>query len=390
MLGPGETQIDPIAAFTAAYSAAPQGIVQAPGRISLIGEHTDYNEGFVFPCALDLYTTAVFRAREDSRVRVRSTAYPDYEDHFDISQGVTLGERDWANYVRGVFFVAQDYGFQFQKGIDLLITSQLDQKAGLASSAALATSVTGAIAKGLNLPIDKRSLALIAQKAENDFMGKMCGIMDQLTATMGEQDHALLIDCEDFSIKKIRFPEELRIVVIDSRARKNFVGHEWSELRNACFEAAAALNVKALRQANMAMLESNQSEMSEGAFRRARFIIGENERIPKVAEALQYAQFNTVCRLMNESHESMKNDFGNTIPEIDFLVDLCRKSLGVNGAARMTGGGFGGSVTAICKKEHVTQLITFVAEAYYQQFAINAPVHVCQPAAGIRYKWLNK
>ena len=376
--------------FAAAFVKKPEGKVRSPGRVNLIGEHTDYNGGFVLPCALDLYTTTVFRVRQDKRVRIKSLAYPDYIDIFDLTNEISLCDEPWANYVRGVFYAAQNYGFQINQGLDLLISSNIPHEGGLASSAALSTSVAGAIAKGLNLPIDKRMLALIAQRAENDFLGKKCGVMDQLTATMCKKDNLLLIDCEDFGIDHIPLPPQLAIVIIDSCTIRQLRGNEYNDRRHECERAAHAMQVKSLRHASIELLSENKSSIDETAFRRARHVITENDRTVRVANALKNSNTRQVYKLMYESHESMKNDFEITTPQLDALVAYCQETLGQNGGARMTGGGFGGSIIALCDQGFAETLAKTVTQKYFDEFKIRARAHICRPSDSIRVARLSR
>lgn len=375
--------------FMSTFDASPNGMVKAPGRISLLGEHTDYNEGFVLPCALELSVICVFRVRDDKRVRVHSLQYPEYTDHFDLSQDITHCEYRWADYVRGVFYTVRDYGFDINRGLDILISSNLPPDGGLASSAALATSVAGAIAKALNLPLDKRSLALIAQKAEIEFFGKQCGIMDQLTAAMARPDHLLFIDCEDFDVQPVPFPEGMSIVVFSSCAKKQLVGNEYNDLRGECERAAGILGVRSLRHATLDMLYRFESNMNDITFRRARHIISENDRVERVCQAIKASNISIVYKLMHESHESMKHDFEISIPEIDDLVDFCRDALNDDVGTRMTGGGFGGPVIALCRQDQTRSLVSTVTKNYYDRYQINAPTQVFRPAAGMQFSWLN-
>lgn len=381
------TRKDPKSEFTSFFNFRSDGTVKAPGRVCMIGEHTDYNQGFVLPFALDLVTTVTFRVRDDTRVRVRSVKYPEYQDSFDVTGAVEYCPRPWANYIRGVFYTVRDYGFDLRRGMDLLIGGTLPQDAGLGSSGAMSTAVAGAIRKAFNFPLDKRSLALIAEKAENDFLGKHCGIMDPLTATVAKEGHLVLIDCEDYSIRQTPFPEELVVVIFDSRVERKLVGNEFNELRSACERAAQTMAVQSLRHATPEMLEQYRTRMDSSQYRCAYHVITENARTRQLVKAFISDDFKAACRLMSESHDSLKNNFSNTTPEIDTLVDLCRQELKGEVGARMTGGGFGGSVIALCRQAHAQNLIRNVSRGYFERYGVNLPVHRCRPAEGIRIRW---
>lgn len=379
---------DPAIEFNKIYNTDPEGMVKAPGRVNLIGEHTDYNCGFVFPCALKLSTTVTFKLRDDCIARVRSQAYPGMEDQFDVTGAIEHSDTPWMNYIRGVFYILRDYGFQLTRGIDILVGSSLPEDGGLASSAALSVSVAGAISKSMNLSIDKRSLALVAQRAENDFLGNQCGIMDQLTAAYAAEDHLLLIDCKDYKIKPIRLPRELAIVIINSRVKRKLVESGYNDRRSECNRAAEAMGVASLREASLQMLDNSMDSMDNAAFLRARHVITENERTVRTAEALTQGDIQLVYQLMYESHESMKNDFENSVPEVDALVEYCKESLAPNAVgARMTGGGFGGSIVALCQNDDAKTLVRHVTANYLQQYGIQAPSYICRPSSAMKIAW---
>ena len=207
----------------------------------------------------------------------------------------------------------------------------------------------------------------MAQKAENDFLGKQCGIMDQFTAILAKPDQFLLIDCEDVEVQHIPLLPELSIVIFNSCVKKQLVGNEYNNLRHACERAATTLGVKSLRHATMDLLISFKNKLDKITYRCARHVITENERVNRVADALNVSNINAVYRLMHESHESMKNDFEITTPEIDALVDFCRDTLGNDVGARMTGGGFGGPVIALCQREQANSLARTVTHKYFEQ-----------------------
>lgn len=376
--------------FATAFNNSPDGMVKAPGRVCMLGEHADYNQGFVLPFGLDLTTIVAFRERKDSYVRVRSLEYPDYEDMFDIAKEVSPCRHGWANYVRGVFYITRDYGFDLKRGLDLLISSTLPQDAGLASSGAMSTAVAGTLRKAFNLPLDKRSLALIAEKAENDFFGRQCGIMDPLTSIFAKDGYLLLIDCESFSIQEIPFPEELSVIIFQSGAKKQLAGTEFNDLRKSCREATNAMGVRSLRHTTLDRLNSSRNAMSDEAFHRAYHIIAENERTQRLAHAFMISDFKLAYHLMSESHQSLKNNFGNTIPEIDDLVNFCHQELRNDIGARMTGGGFGGSVVALCEHKHTHAVIKNVSHKYFERYGIAVSTHVCRPADGMRISWNRK
>lgn len=373
------------AEFGSAFQQTPDGVVSAPGRVNIIGEHTDYNGGFVLPCALNMTTSAVFRRRRDPLVRVRSRQYPGEQDQFNVSAEIVPAPSRWMSYARGVFRVMQEYGFPIRYGMDLWITGTLPPGIGLASSAALAEAIIGAISKGMDLPMDKRSLALIGQKTEHDFIGHQCGIMDQLTAVFGREEHLLLIDCEDFSIDYIPFPQPLSIVIMDSCCMRELAQSAYNDRRRECGRAANAMNVRSLREATLDGLHGCQAGINETAFRRARHVITENDRTVRAAEALRYLNFDLAYKLMNESHDSLKSDFDVTVPETDALVQFCREALPHQVGARMTGGGFGGCIVALCEQHLAKKLAKTVSDKFEARFNRRVPAYICRPGGSMKF-----
>lgn len=382
-----QTELDLDTEFINSFGVAAEGKVRAPGRVCLIGEHADYNRGFVLPFALDMAVTVSFKVRRDTQVRVRSLLYPDYMDSFDVARDVSHCPQAWANYVRGVFYITKQYGFPYDNGLDLLISSTLPTDAGLASSGAMSTAVAGTLKKALALPISMRSLALIAEKAENEFFGRACGIMDPLAATSCKTDNLLLIDCKDFKFKQIPLPDDLAVVVFNSCAHKDLQGHEFNELRKACERAAFAMDMESLRSATLSDLESCKYKMDDTAYRCAFHIITENERTLQLVDSLSLGDYKAVYQLMNESYDSVRDNFRNTIPEIDALVKLCRSQLRSNVGVRMTGGGYGGSVIALCRKDDALSLKKAVVHQYMERFGIMMPTYICRPGSGLQVAW---
>lgn len=372
------------AEFGSAFHQQPDGVVSAPGRVNIIGEHTDYNGGFALPCALNMTTAAVFRIRKDPLVHVRSKQYPGEEDHFDVSGEIVPAPSRWMSYARGAFRVMQEYGFPIRQGMDLWITGDLPPDIGLGSSAALSEAVIGAISKGMDLPMDKRSLALIGQKTEHDFLGNQCGIMDQLTAVFGKAGHLLLIDCEDFNIDYIPFPEQLSIVIMDSCCKRQLAQSAYNDRRRECGRAANAMNARSWREATLEDLHGCQSGIDEAAFRRARHVITENDRTVRAAEALRHLNLDLVYKLMNDSHESLKSDFEITVPETDALAQFCRETRPRKVGARMTGGGFGGCIVALCEQHLAKQLAKSVSDKFEARFNRRVPAYICQPGGGMK------
>lgn len=371
--------------FTALYHATADGIATAPGRVNLIGEHTDYNNGFVLPCALNFRTQILFKARNDNRVNVRSLSYPGESDSFMVNEAINTGPSQWGNYVRAVAFVLQRAGFTLT-GADMLISSNVPQGAGLSSSAALELAVGGMFNSLAQLHLNPTQLAVFGQAAENDFMDCQCGIMDQLISANAQQHHALLIDCQDLSTQLVAMPENLAVVIINSNYPRKLVDSEYNQRRADCEAAAKKLGVASLRQATLDDI-ANSTTLTDTERKRARHVVSENLRVMAAIPALQQGDLATLTTLMAQSHASLRNDYEVTVAATDGLVALSQAALGGKGAARMTGGGFGGAIVCLCLPEAVQALETKVLPQYQQQFGLTADLYVCTAGQGLNVSY---
>ncbi len=369
--------------FENIYSVKPQAISSAPGRVNIIGEFTDYNDGFVLPCALEFRTVVLFKARADNIVNVHSLDYPNESESFSVDNKIVQGESQWGNYIRAIAFVLQRAGYTLQ-GLDILIDSNVPQGAGLSSSAALEVAICGAFNNVCKLGLSPQQIAVLGQEAENDFMNCQCGIMDQLISAKGDKGKALLIDCESLETESIAIPDDLSLVIINSNYPRKLVDSEYNQRRQDCEEAARILGVETLRGANMEMLLAIKSELSENQFKRAHHVISENSRVIQATEALQRSDINSLRQLMAESHHSLKHNFEVTVPATDGLVEICQNALGDKGAVRMTGGGFGGAIVCLCRSEDVLKVKSAVDESYEKQFNLQASVYVCKSGGGLK------
>ncbi len=371
--------------FTAIYQTKATGIASAPGRVNLIGEHTDYNNGFVLPCALNFRTQILFKARNDHRVTVHSLSYPGESDSFNVNEPITAGPSQWGNYVRAVAFVLQRAGYTLS-GADMLITSDVPQGAGLSSSAALELAVGGMFNSLAQLNLTPTQLAVFGQQAENDFMDCQCGIMDQLISANGQEHHALLIDCQDLSTQLVAMPENLAVVIINSNYPRKLVDSEYNQRRADCEAAANKLGVASLRQSSLADVEQNAA-LTDTERKRARHVVSENIRVNAAVQALQQGDLATLKTLMAQSHESLHTDYEVTVAATDALVKLSQHALGDQGAARMTGGGFGGAIVCLCLPEAVAALKSEVLPQYQQQFGLIADLYVCTAGQGLNVRY---
>lgn len=369
-------------AFEQLFGTPPEACFQAPGRVNLIGEHTDYNDGFVLPAAIDYHTVIAGRRREDRRVTLVALDLNEARSEFDLDQPIEKDPRaPWSDYVRGVCQVLLSQGYRLT-GADLVITGNVPQGAGLSSSASLEVVTAKAMAGLSNEDLDGTRAALAGQQAENQFVGCQCGIMDQLISARGQRGHAALIDCRTLETRRVPMPADAALVIINSNVKRGLVDSEYNLRREQCEEAARTLRVKALRDADMTQLEANRFEMTEKVYRRARHVITENERTLKAAEALATADWPTISRLMAESHASMRDDFEITVAPIDGLVEMIANTIGENGGVRMTGGGFGGCVVALVPDAWVGAVLDVVQQRYQAEYHIAPNVYVCHPVDG--------
>ena len=370
------------AAFKAAFGAPPSLAVQAPGRVNLIGEHTDYNDGFVLPCAIDYRTVICGSPRHDGQVRVVAADYGGESDAFALDMAIEpCRDRLWANYVRGVVLYLREAGHAIG-GADLAISGNVPQGAGLSSSASLEVATGQFFSRISGLAIDPTELALIGQRAENRFVGCNCGIMDQLISAQGKAGHALLIDCRSLATQSVVMPEGIAVLIINSNVQRGLVGSEYNTRRLQCEAAARFFGVKALRDVDVATFAANAGGLDPLIARRARHIITDSQRALDLAAALPSGDMRRIGQLMADSHASMRDDFAITCPQVDALVDIVKEAIGEAGGVRMTGGGFGGCVVALVPHELVEPVRAAVSERYPAATGLHGSIYVCHPSAG--------
>ncbi|MBB1346321.1 MULTISPECIES: galactokinase [unclassified Pseudoalteromonas] len=369
--------------FLSLYGAPAQGIAAAPGRVNLIGEFTDYNDGFVLPCSLEFRTQVMFKERDDNIITVHSLNYPGEKDSFSVDEEITEGQSQWGNYIRAVTYVLKRAGYTL-RGADLLIDSNLPQGSGLSSSAALEVAVGGMFNHIAQLGLPPEQIALFGQEAENDFMHCQCGIMDQLISAKGENGHALLIDCENLATKSVKVPDDLNIVIVNSNYPRKLVDSEYNQRRIDCEQAAVKMGVETLRQATMTALQAVKATLSENEYKRAHHVISENDRVIAATTALQNNDMDALRTLMAASHQSLKHDFEVTVPATDGLVEICKEAMGDRGAVRMTGGGFGGAIVCLCRDAEVPLIKAAVEKHYFERFSLNADIYVCSAGSGLQ------
>jgi len=368
--------------FNEVLSYQPTHIIQAPGRVNLIGEHTDYNDGFVLPCAINYQTVVAAAKRDDNIVRVVSVDYGNAVDEFDLTQAITFQQdKMWANYIRGVVKCLKERGFEFS-GADIAVTGNVPQGAGLSSSAALEVVIGQTFKVLYNLEISQAEVALNGQQAENEFVGCNCGIMDQMISAEGRENHAMLLDCRSLETQAVSMPEDMAVVIINSNKKRGLVDSEYNTRREQCEEAARIFGVPALRDVTIEQFKAKESELDEMVAKRARHVITENDRTVEAAQALRTHDMKRMGELMAESHISMRDDFEITVKEIDFLVDMVKEIIGDQGGVRMTGGGFGGCIVALVPPALVDEIKTTIEQKYQAATGLKESIYVCQAKDG--------
>jgi galactokinase len=370
--------------FQSAYGRTPEWIAAAPGRVNLIGEHTDYNDGFVLPMAIERYTTIAAAPNGSSAIRVRSAAGAG-EVVIDLAAPVQPGAKGaWGNYVAGVVAGFLRRGQRFS-GFDATVQTTVPLGGGLSSSAALEVAMATLLEAVTGQALGGVEKALLCQQAEHEFAGMPCGIMDQFISALGERDHLLLLDCRsrETTLVPLRDPA-VSVLIINSNVKHELTGSEYPTRRRQCEAAAAALGVKSLRDATAERLEQFAPQLGETNFRRARHVISEIERTVLAAEGLRAENWITVGQLMYASHDSLRTDYEVSCPELDAIVDLAA-SLGARGGVygcRMTGGGFGGCAVALVQTAAVPEISKQLAAKYQERTGITPTLFVSRPAQG--------
>ena len=366
--------------FCRRFGGNPSFFARAPGRVNLIGDHTDYNDGFVLPMAIDREVCIAGRARDDRRVSVYSIDF-DEDATFALDGGSPRqADGSWVEYLRGVAWALDDGG-RPTSGWEGVVAGNVPVGAGLSSSAALELATARVFSAVNGVVWQPVSMARLAQRAENEWVGVNCGIMDQLISAAGTSGHALLIDCRTLETRAVAIPESVAVVVLDTGTRRGLVDSEYNERRAQCEEAAALFGVPALRDVDMLTFAERAGELDPVTRKRARHVVTENARTLEAASQLEQRNLPRVGALMDESHVSLRDDFEVSRPELDAMVAIAREHDGCLGA-RMTGAGFGGCAVALVAREQAAEFVVRVGDRYKGTVGLQPSIYVCSASAG--------
>jgi galactokinase len=373
------------AKFTQKFGVTPV-VVQAPGRVNLIGEHTDYNDGFVLPVAIQFQTSIAIAAREDGRLVLDSENYVE-EVEFGPGELPEKARQHWSDYVVGVAKKLRERGVPLP-GADLMIYGDVPPGAGLSSSASLEVAVCKAFLEVASASLDGLAMARLCQNAENEFVGARCGIMDQFVSVHAKKDHALLLDCRSLTYQLQALPAGIGLVICNTMVRHAIAGGEYNQRRQECetathFFAERNPGTHALRDVSLEDFRKYEADLPAVLRRRCRHVVAENARVLEAGRALAQADVERFGRLMHDSHASLRDDFQVSCRELDVMVDLATKIKGVYGA-RMTGGGFGGCTINVVKSEEVESFRSRMTEEYEGATGKRPEIYVCRASDGVR------
>ncbi len=369
--------------FAELYGGSPS-IYRAPGRVNLIGEHTDYNDGFVMPAALDLYTYVAVSPRTDRRLQVYSANFKEKCD-LDLDSIRPGRTGHWSDYVRGVAGVLQSAGFRL-RGADMAIMSDVPLGSGLSSSAALEVSTAWALLSNSQLSASPTEIAQMCQKSEHVYVETMCGIMDQFISCHGRAGHALMLDCRSLEFELLPIPPDVRLMVCNTMVKHEHASGEYNTRRRECEEGVRALaevlpGIRALRDVTLGELERHRERLNPVIYKRVRHVVSENERVKKAARLLESGDVSAFGRLMADSHRSLRDDYEVSIAELDLMVELASRQTGVYGA-RMTGGGFGGSTINLVDADHPEEIQQKLEKDYQEKTGIKPVILICEASDG--------
>src|SRR5580693_2855706 len=359
-------------------------VYRAPGRVNLIGEHTDYNEGFAMPAAIEFYCWVAVGAREDRKLNIYSEEFSASAEA-DLSSPALQPSKTWSDYPVGVALQLEQAGFRLH-GANLLIESEVPMGAGLSSSAAIEVATALVLANQSGWSPDRVQLAQLCQKAENEFVGARVGIMDQFVSLHGQEDHALMLDCRALSFESLLIPDSVKLVINNTMVKHELASSEYNRRRADCEEAVRRLaevlpGIRALRDVSLEQLERHRNVLTEVIYKRALHIVTENARVLDSAEALRSGDIARFGMRMAESHRSLRDLYEVSCRELDLMVDLAYQQRGVFGA-RMTGGGFGGATMNLVDGLQAGEFKEKMAKAYQKETGLVPQIYICKPAEG--------
>lgn len=373
-------------AFVKQYNTQPTHAAVAPGRVNLIGEHTDYNAGFVCPIAIERQTMILAKPNGTNTININSIGMEAHPGNFEISQDLTQGEPEWVNYVKGVIFGCLKRGIN-PGGFDAYLSSTVPLGSGLSSSAALEVAVATLVADLAGKELGVTDKALLCQKAEHDFANMPCGIMDQYISAGGVEGCAMLLDCRTNVPEHVKLTDpSVSILIINSNVKHKLSGSEYPQRREQCETAAKVLGVESLRDATLEQLEETKDKMDTVVYQRAFHVIGEITRTAAAAKLMEQNAWQQVGKHMYDSHETLSRDFEVSTKELDLLVQFA-KNIGIAGGvygSRMTGGGFGGCTVSLVKSDMAQAISDQICKAYQEQTNIEPTAFVTRPAQGAR------
>lgn len=370
--------------FREIFGSPPEVTVRAPGRVNLIGEHTDYNNGYVLPAAIDRYVWFAGRKRSDRTVRAHSS---DFADAVEFSlDGIERDPiRPWSNYLRGVSKSLEENG-HLLSGADLVFGGNVPREAGLSSSAAVEVGAAAFWKKLLDLPLDPLEAVKLSRRAENEFVGVPSGIMDQFVSALGREHHALFLDCRDLKFRHVPLKGDVKIVVCNSGVKRALAHSEYEVRVAQCREAVEqfrklGLQVETLRDVKMGDLIMRGKQLDKLLLKRASHVVTENDRVREAVKVLEQGDLKFFGKLMNDSHKSLRDDYEVSSQELDVLVDLAQRQPGVLGA-RMTGAGFGGCTVNLVQRDSADAFTHAIQEGYQKALGLRAEVYVCEASNG--------
>lgn len=364
--------------FETKFGERPAVIVRGPGRVNLIGEHTDYNDGFVLPMAINRAVWIALRARPDSLINLTSLDMGQTAT-FDL-KNIEPNQATWLEYVKGMAWALQQHGYQLT-GWEGVMVGDVPIGAGLSSSAAVEMASGRAFLAMAGYEWRPAEMARLGQQVENQWLGVNSGIMDQMISAGGQANHALLIDCRSLATEALPLPPHTSVVILDTATRRGLVDSAYNERRAQCEAAAAHFNVAALRDLDLTSFTAAANGLDQLTYRRARHVISENERVLATKEALLAGDPGRVGQLMNQSHASLRDDFAVSSPALNTIVAIAQQQPGCYGA-RMTGAGFGGCAVALVQQEMAGPFAATVAKTYQHLTNLSPNVYLCQATAG--------